>query len=141
MTAALGVATGGAPRDSAWADAGYVKALNPDYVAAVKTQMQHTRATSVFRQGWNDVVLLIVDSIHQIYQGTSPEDAVALKPGDIVVAASDGILTLTHKALEELLAFGRHTTADKIADAVLFAIRRINHERQDNTTVGVIKIS
>ena len=39
--------------------------------------MQHTRATSVFRQGWNDVVLLIVDSIHQIYQGTSPEDAVA----------------------------------------------------------------
>ncbi|WP_439603531.1 ABC transporter substrate-binding protein [Shinella sp.] len=77
MTAALGVATGGAPRDSAWADADYVKALDAGYVAAVKTQMQHTRPTSVFRQGWNDVVLMIVDAIHQIYQGTSPEDAVA----------------------------------------------------------------
>ncbi|MEA3537007.1 sugar ABC transporter substrate-binding protein [Rhizobium sp. CC-YZS058] len=77
MTAALGVATGGAPRDSAWADADYVKALNAGYVAAVKDQMQHTSATSVFRQGWSDVVLLIVDAIHQMYQGTSPEDAVA----------------------------------------------------------------
>ncbi len=77
MTAALGVATGGAPRDSSWADADYVKALDAGYVAAVKTQMQHTRPTSVFRQGWNDVVLMIVDAIHQIYQGASPEDAVA----------------------------------------------------------------
>ncbi len=77
MTAELGVATGGAPRDSSWADAGYVKALDPGYVAAVKTQMKHTRPTSVFRQGWNDVVLMIVDAIHQIYQGASPKDAVA----------------------------------------------------------------
>ena len=53
----------------------------------------------------------------------------------------DGIFTLTHKALEELLSFGKHTTADKIADAIIFAIRRINYDRQDNTTVGVVKIA
>ena len=70
-----------------------------------------------------------------------PQDPVVLQSGDIVMAASDGIFTLEHKALEELLSFGRHTTADKIADAILFAIRRINFERQDNTTVGVVKIS
>ncbi len=69
-----------------------------------------------------------------------PKEPMALLPGDIVIAASDGIFTLDHKALEELLNFGRHTTADKIADAILFAIRRINYERQDNTTVGVVKI-
>lgn len=81
MTAVLGVSTGGAPRDSSWSDPAYVstyaQALNPEYIDAVKTQMQTTRPTSVFRQGWNDVVLLIVDAIHEIYQGTSPEDAVA----------------------------------------------------------------
>lgn len=66
---------------------------------------------------------------------------ITLKPGDIIIAASDGIFTLSHKALEELLGFGRHTTADKIAEAVLFAIRRINSDRQDNATVGVLKIS
>ncbi|MDX8465694.1 sugar ABC transporter substrate-binding protein [Mesorhizobium sp. VK23B] len=76
MTAVLGVATGGAHRDSAWADPNYVKALDAGYIEAVKTQMQHTRPTSVFRQGWSDVVLLIVDAIHQIYGGTPPADAV-----------------------------------------------------------------
>ena len=60
---------------------------------------------------------------------------------EAIIGASDGIFTLSHKALEELLSFGKHTTADKIADAIIFAIRRINYERQDNTTVGVVKIS
>jgi PPM family protein phosphatase len=64
-----------------------------------------------------------------------------LHRGDIIVAASDGIMTLSERQLEDLLSFGRHTTADKIADAIIFAIRRINLERQDNTTVGVVKIS
>ncbi|GAA5137735.1 hypothetical protein GCM10023213_15050 [Prosthecobacter algae] len=67
-------------------------------------------------------------------------DPIKLLPDDIVIAASDGIFTLTSKALEELLHFGQNTTADKIADAIIFAIRRINYDRQDNTTVGVVKI-
>ncbi len=70
----------------------------------------------------------------------SPTEAFPLESGDLIIAASDGIFTLEHHQLEEMLAFGRHTTADKIADAILFAIRRINHDRQDNATVGVIKI-
>ena len=69
-----------------------------------------------------------------------PAEPLPLEPGDILIAASDGIFTLATRALEELLAFGKNTTADKIADAILFAIRRVNHERQDNTTVGVVKI-
>lgn len=68
------------------------------------------------------------------------EQPFPLEKGDVVIGASDGIFTLTTRQLEELLSFGQHTTADKIADAIIFAIRRINHERQDNTTVGVIKV-
>ena len=71
----------------------------------------------------------------------APEKPMDLESGDIIIGASDGIFTLSHKALEELLSFGKHTTADKIADAIIFAIRRINYERQDNTTVGVVKIA
>lgn len=70
----------------------------------------------------------------------APAEPFPLQKGDIIIGASDGIFTLTTKQLEELLAFGQHTTADKIADAILFAIRRINYERQDNTTIGVIKV-
>ncbi len=69
-----------------------------------------------------------------------PPEPLPLQSGDIIIAASDGIFTLTNKALEELLGFGRHTTADKITDAILFAVRRINFERQDNLTVGIVKI-
>lgn len=68
-------------------------------------------------------------------------DPISLQKGDIIIAASDGLMTLNDKQMEELLGFGRHTTADKIADALIFAIRRINHDRQDNATLGVIKIS
>jgi hypothetical protein len=40
---------------------------------------------------------------------------------------SDGINTLTDQGnWKDLLSFGRHTTADKIADAIIFAIPRAN---------------
>jgi len=84
MTALLGASTGGAPRDSAWEDQDYIAALHPEYVAAVKVQMQHTRPTSVFHQSWNDVVLLCVDAIHQIYQGMSAQEAVEALQREVV---------------------------------------------------------
>lgn len=80
---------------------------------------------------------LMGQDIHLI---DAPADAFELHAGDLVIAASDGLFSLTHSQIEELLAFGRHTTADKIADALLFAIRRVNHERQDNATIGVVKV-
>jgi serine/threonine protein phosphatase PrpC len=67
-------------------------------------------------------------------------DPIKLLPDDIVLAASDGIFTLSDKALKELLRHGLHTTADRLADAIILAIQRINFDRQDNTTVGVVKI-
>lgn len=63
-----------------------------------------------------------------------------LKPGDVLIAASDGVLTLDKDTIRDLLAFGTNTTAGKIADALLFAVRGANHPRQDNTTVAVVKM-
>lgn len=67
-------------------------------------------------------------------------DPIKLLTDDIIIAASDGIFTLTDKALMELLQFGQAMTADKIAEAIIYAIRRLNLDRQDNTTVGIVKI-
>ena len=67
-------------------------------------------------------------------------DPYALQSGDIIIAASDGIFTLDSSQMEDMLTFGKHTTAGKIADALIFAVRCADHPRQDNTTVCVVKI-
>lgn len=67
-------------------------------------------------------------------------DLFELKSGDIVIAASDGILSLDLKHLEHMLSFGKTTPAGKIADAVIFAVRCVDSPRQDNTTVCVVKV-
>ena len=67
-------------------------------------------------------------------------DPYELKSGDILIVASDGILTLDPVHLEQMLAFGKNTTAGKIADAIIFAVRCADHPRQDNATVCVVKI-
>lgn len=67
-------------------------------------------------------------------------DPYDLKSGDILIIASDGLLTLESKQMEEMLAFGKNSSAGKIADALMFAVRSADHPRQDNTTVAVVKI-
>jgi PPM family protein phosphatase len=67
-------------------------------------------------------------------------DPYSLESGDIIIAASDGILTLEHTQMEEMLSFGKTTTAGKIADALIFAVRCADAPRQDNATVTVVKI-
>lgn len=67
-------------------------------------------------------------------------DPFALLPGDIVIAASDGIFTLELDQMEHMLAFGKHSPASKIADALIFAVRCADNPRQDNTTVCVVKV-
>jgi PPM family protein phosphatase len=67
-------------------------------------------------------------------------DPFELKSGDIMIVASDGILTLELKHLEQMLTFGNATTAGKIADAIIFAVRCADRPRQDNATVCVVRI-
>ncbi len=70
-----------------------------------------------------------------------PANPHALEPGDVLIAASDGILTLAMRAIERILTYGRDSSAGKLADALIFAVRQANHPRQDNTTVALVKIA
>jgi serine/threonine protein phosphatase PrpC len=67
-------------------------------------------------------------------------DPYELRSGDIVITCSDGIFTLEQKQMEEMLAFGKNSTAGKIADALMFAVRCADCPRQDNATITVVKI-
>ncbi|WP_166443073.1 PP2C family protein-serine/threonine phosphatase [Phragmitibacter flavus] len=63
-----------------------------------------------------------------------------LHSGDILLAASDGILTLGTKEIEELLLNGSRNSAAKLANSLLFAIRCVDHPRQDNVTIALVKV-
>ena len=71
-TAKIGASTGGAPRLSSYSDPTYTSKLVPDYVSAVNTSMQTTRATSILKGGWSTPALAIVDGMLAIANGGDP---------------------------------------------------------------------
>ncbi|MCB2128246.1 MAG: sugar ABC transporter substrate-binding protein [Rhodobacteraceae bacterium] len=70
-----GMATGGAPRLSTWANPEFTASLNPEFVSAVSVAMNNTSPTAVFKEGWEEGALMVIDAIHQIYSGTDPQTA------------------------------------------------------------------
>jgi hypothetical protein len=63
-----------------------------------------------------------------------------LLPGDIVVAASDGLNSVDPKVLDAQLEFGTTKSADQIALSLLGVVRDAHVPHQDNTTVAVIRV-
>ncbi len=72
-TAQIGKDTGGPPRQSAAANADYLKSLNPDYINGVKTAMSDARTTAVMRNGWKPGVYVIIDGMLAIARGANPQ--------------------------------------------------------------------
>ncbi|TMG21641.1 MAG: sugar ABC transporter substrate-binding protein [Chloroflexi bacterium] len=71
-TSRIGTATGGAPRLSSYSDPTYTGKLNADYIKTVNQAMQTSRTTVVFKAGWKDGALAIVDGMLAIAQGKDP---------------------------------------------------------------------
>ncbi len=68
-----------------------------------------------------------------------PEDAFFLEDGDILLAASDGVLTLEEEVISGILETHRERTASEIVAVLLDAVKEAKEPRQDNTTVAVVK--
>ena len=62
----------------------------------------------------------------------------ALEPGDIVLAASDGLASLSPGALAAQLEINAASPAGDIATALLAAVDGMQKRKQDNATVAVI---
>jgi protein phosphatase len=67
-----------------------------------------------------------------------PETAMALKPDDVVILASDGIHTISEAEIERLVAGA--ATPDAAAEALLAAVAAVGDEHQDNTTVVAVRV-
>ncbi len=64
-------------------------------------------------------------------------NAVQLKPGDMIVACSDGLDTLPTSEIASLLKSGKGQDARGLASDLLNAVEARNKPKQDNTTVVV----
>ncbi len=75
-----------------------------------------------------------------ITQIDCPSTPVHLKDGDILIAASDGLLTLTEDEIASVISKARPLPASGIGAALLNAVEAIQDPNQDNITVCVIKV-
>lgn len=62
-----------------------------------------------------------------------------LHAGDILIVASDGLLTLSEDEIRRVVAAYRAETVDAIARALLHAVVDIGQPHQDNTTLVVVR--
>ena len=74
-----------------------------------------------------------------IYEVDDPAP-VELLPGDVLVAATDGIETLTHEEIAGVVAGQASSGAADVASALLKAVAAKQMPKQDNTTVVVVRI-
>ena len=79
---------------------------------------------------------LIGDSIYEV-DDPSPTD---LLPGDVLVAATDGIETLSNEEIASVVGEYAAAGAAAVAMALLDAVAAKQMPRQDNTTVVVVRI-
>lgn len=75
----------------------------------------------------------------RIYEVDDPEP-LSLAAGDVLVAATDGLNTLTDGEIAELVAANAENGAAAVADALLIAVTAKQHPKQDNTTVVVVRL-
>lgn len=70
-----------------------------------------------------------------------PPKAIMLKPGDVILASSDGIQFLSNNQIANTLATYGENTAAEIADKFLEALDKLNDPDQDNASFAVIKVT
>jgi protein phosphatase len=70
------------------------------------------------------------------------EHPMALKEGDLILAATDGLQTLSDEEIARVLAgIPQNNNADAPVAALLRAVKKCRQPRQDNTTVAVVQFS
>jgi protein phosphatase len=62
-----------------------------------------------------------------------------LQPGDLILAATDGLASLPPDEIAEQLEAHAHESAEQIVTALLEAVEDVQHHKQDNATVALVR--
>lgn len=122
---------------------GRMRRLNADHSFAPLVEAQLANGEII--AGDNDAMALS-NSLQSAIMGDSlelfdlPDTPTPLLPGDIIIAATDGMLTLTDSRTQSLLRLLTYRPASEIAKVLLASVEAEHDNLQDNTTVAVVKI-
>ncbi len=69
-----------------------------------------------------------------------PETPIKLLPGDVVIAASDGLQTLDDEEIQAVLAEHHHRPAHELAELIVDSVETCDDPQQDNISICVIRV-
>lgn len=123
---------------------GVLRQLNQDHSLAPQIDLLVASGLMDAEEGRNHPdrnMLMSVMSGREIFKIDCPAAPIALYPGDIVIAASDGLQTLDHAQLEFLLLRNHKEPSSIIVSRLLAAVAAVGDPEQDNTTFSVIRMA
>ena len=69
------------------------------------------------------------------------KDPVALEPGDIIIASSDGLQFLSDKEIQQVVERYKEESCAELAKALMAEVQSLEDPEQDNISFAVIKVS
>lgn len=124
--------------------AGRLYRLNEDHSYAAQIDLMQARGLLNTEEAQNHPdrsALVSVLAGAEIAKIDCRAEPMTLKAGDIVLAASDGIHTLSDDAISEVLKDAAADTAQTIGQALLHAVHAHSCPDQDNLSLCVIKVT
>ncbi len=117
--------------------------LNEDHSYAAQIDRLHAQGIIPLEEARNHPdrsALVSVLAGGEIAKIDCRAEAMSLKHGDIVLAASDGLHSLSDDAVAEVLQDQHHNSGGQICDALLQAVAAQKCPEQDNLSLCVIKV-
>ena len=117
---------------------GKLRRLNADHsmapvlanLVAVGRMTEEEAATDPKRHALRSAVM--GDEIHMIDVSSQP---VAIRKGDRLLLASDGLMTLEDEEIAHILQNRQDATLSEVVEALIHAVEEVGNPNQDNTTV------
>jgi len=122
---------------------GQLSRLNTDHsmrsVFAAKIASGQMRASDVATHPERNALLSALNGL-DIQEIDDPPDAVPLLSGDLVIAASDGLLTLTAIEISKALKKIHKEPAISIVRTLLELVEKKALPKQDNTSIAIVRV-
>ncbi|MBO9398197.1 serine/threonine-protein phosphatase [Shimia sp. R9_2] len=117
--------------------------LNEDHSYAAQIDELHARGVIPLEEALNHPdrsCLISVMSGGQIAKVDYRTEPMRLQEGDILLAASDGLLSLTEKEISEVLSDQSDASSQQVGAALMLAVHAAGDPEQDNLSICLIKV-